>query len=373
MNIRRAAIIAFAVIASSPVSAGVTKHGDFRIEYKGTDRGPYSNLDDAVEAWMRANNIHAGQLAVRNKGNLIFSHAYTLGKSYELVTTSNVFRLISISKMLVTAAYSKLLQQGKLTGSERVYKYLGIKKALLKSQTIDPRSQDITVQELFEHTSGLPGAHDAGDPQWRMRDIELQLGQAPLSENQFAQYLYGLKLNSDPGTTMNYSNVGYFLLGEVVQKAAKQPYFTYVKKSLLAPLGMKNWLLTPTSHTTQDPLEVFADDPRVGPSVFDLSDNPEIDSITYEGANTIWEIGAAPIDAVTNAESVSLFVHNWNAFGLGGRNVGSARSGCLDVGAATWTESLNADIDYSVNFNKQPCLDFSSSVISQIRTILQPL
>ncbi|MGK3893888.1 hypothetical protein, partial [Enterococcus faecium] len=78
----------------------------------------------------------------------------------------------------VTASYSQLLAARVLTGNERVYPYLGITAPLLPGQTPDPRSKQITVEELYAHTSGLPGS-GAGDPLFTMRDIEVALGQEP--------------------------------------------------------------------------------------------------------------------------------------------------------------------------------------------------
>jgi CubicO group peptidase (beta-lactamase class C family) len=370
MTLSRACIAA-ACLMASPALAGVTTEGDFRIEYAGDSLGPYKNLDTAVKAWMASYDIHDAQLAVRQSGKLIFSHAYTYGKTYPLVTTTNTFRLASVSKMLLTAAFSKLLTDGKLTGGERVYQYLGITKPLLASQTPDKRSKDIISLELAEHTAGLPG-EGLGDPLFEMRDIEVQLGAEPLTEQQFAQYLYGIPLLTTPGFYSLYSNVGYFLLGMVVEKAVGESYNAFVQDKLLKPLGMTNWTLSPTLEANADPNEVFADDTDTGPDVFDLATDAPQKPFNYEGGDIIWEVAAAPADYVTNAESVSKFIGTWNAYGLGPRAVDYARDGCIP-GASTWAESETSDIDFALLFNKQPCLSFSASVISQIRTILSTM
>jgi CubicO group peptidase (beta-lactamase class C family) len=370
-NLRAAAIGLLIVLVGTPVLAGVTHKGHFRIEYAGSAIGSYANLDNAVMAWMRENDIHAAQLAVRNKGKLIFSHAYTMDKSYNLVITENVFRLASVSKMLATAAYSQLVSQGRLTGTEHIFRYLGIHEPLLRSQTPDPRINEITTVDLEQHTSGMPGS-GFGDPLFEMRDIEVQLGSEPLRDMQFAKYLYGVPLIGDPGKTAVYSNVGYFLLGEVIQKAAGMTYFDYVTQALLHPLGMKNWSLSATSQAKVNPMEVFADDPYTGPSVFDISPNSPTEPFIFEGGDIVWEVAAAPADAVSNAESVSRFIHTWNVYGTGGRQYDYARSGCVP-GVATWAESLNADVDFALLFNKQPCLDFPSTVIKKIESDLRGL
>jgi len=367
----RAAAVVAAALTMHAACAGVTTQGDFRIEYAGDSIGSYTNLDAAVKAWMKSNGIHAAQLAVRQSGGLIFSHAYTMTKSYPLVTTTNTFRLASVSKMLLTAAFSNMLSSGKLTGGERVYSYLDITQPLLSSQTPDPRAKNIIALELAEHTAGLPG-EGTGDPLFEMRDIEVSLGSEPLTEGQFAQYLYGLPLLSTPGFTNLYSNVGYFLLGMVVEKAANVSYANYVQQTLLDPLGMNNWTLSPTSQANANPNEVAADDSYTGPSVFDIAANAPLKPFNFEGGDIVWELAAAPADFVTNAESVSQFIGTYNVYGLGGRTYDYARDGCIP-GASTWAESLTADIDFALLFNNQPCLSFSSEVITQIRSILSSM
>jgi CubicO group peptidase (beta-lactamase class C family) len=361
-------VVACVLLAAPAAQAGVTTIGDFRIEYAGSTIGPYSDLDNAVMAWMKNQDIHCAQLAVRQSGKLIFSHAYTMGKAYKLTTTENVFRLASVSKMLVTAAFSNLLTKGQLTGGERVYSYLGVTAPLLSSQSSDRRSKDIISLELAEHTAGLPG-EGTGDPLFEMRDIEVSFGHEPLTETEFAQYLYGLPLLSTPGFTSLYSNVGYYLLGMVIEKAAKKPYASYIVDDLLKPMGMTNWVVAPTLEKDADKNMVFADDPYTGPSVFKLGANAGKYPFNYEGGDIIWELAAAPADFATNAESVSQFIGTYNVYGLGGRAIDYARDGCVP-GVATWAESETSDIDFALLFNSQPCLSFSSDVINTIRGIL---
>jgi len=361
------------LLAASPTlaHATVTNQGNFRVEYAGTSIGTHPDIDTAIENWMAANAIHSAQFAFRQNGVLQFSHAYTMDAATPLVSTTSVFRLASISKMLVTAAFSKLLSEGKLTGGEKVFPYLGISQPLFPSQSPSKLTKNIISLELAEHTSGLPG-EGAGDPLFQMRDIEVALGQQPLTATQFAQYLYGVPLNSPPGYVSNYSNVGYVLLSQVIAKAAKTDYFTYITNNLLKPLHLTNWTLSPTSQAQANPNEVASDDPYTGPSVFDITPSAPQKPFNYEGGNIIWELTPGPTDFVTNAESVSAFVHTWNAYGLGPRAIDYARDGCMP-GASTWVESETTDIDFSLLFSGGPCMGFNSSVINTIRNALAGL
>ncbi len=366
-----AALLLPALALHEAAQAGVTTQGDFRVEYPGSSIGNYPSIDSAIESWMSSNGVHSAQFAFRQSGKLILSHAYTMGASSPLVTTTNVFRLASISKMVVTAAFSKLLTEGKLTGGEKVYSYLGITSPLLSSQTVDKRSKEIISLELAEHTSGLPGS-GTGDPLFQMRDIEVVLGQEPLTQTQFAQYLYGHPLNSQPGYYANYSNVGYVLLSMVIAKAAKTDYFSYVNSALFAPLHLTNWSLSPTSQSNANPNEVAPDYPYTGPSVFDITQNAPQEPFNYEGGDIVWELTAGPTDMVTNAESVSAFIHTWDVYGLGPRQIDYARDGCMP-GSSTWAESETSDVDFSLLFSGGACMGFDSAVITTIRNALAGL
>ena len=367
----RVSVLALFAAIPGLAQAGVTFQGSFRVEYAGNSIGNYPSIDSAVENWMGSNGVHSAQFAFRQNGKLVLSHAYTMDASSPLVTTTNVFRMASISKMVVTAAFSKLLSEGKLTGGEKVFPYLGITQPLLPSQTPSKLAKNIISLELAEHTAGLPG-EGTGDPLFEMRDIEVQLGSEPLTGTQFAQYLYGVPLLSPPGYVANYSNVGYLLLSQVIAKAAGTSYFDYVTKALFTPLHLTNWTLSPTSQASADPNEVAPDDPYTGPSVFDITSSAPQDPFNYEGGDIVWELTAGPTDMVTNAESVSAFIHTWNVYGLGPRQIDYARDGCMP-GASTWAESQTSDVDFSVLFSGGACLGFDSAVIVSIRNALANL
>jgi CubicO group peptidase (beta-lactamase class C family) len=348
----------------------VVRHGDVRVEFTGRYQTKYAQYDRMVEQWMDAYAIPAAQLAFRKSGTLLFSHAYTRG-SGSLVTTANVMRLASVSKMTATAAVTQLYASGKLAPGLLAFPYLGITKPLLKSQTPDPNINKVTVQELVDHTGGFHG-EGIGDPLFMMRDIEVQINHEPLTKTQFARYIYGEPLQFVPGTQSLYSNVGYQLLGMVVEKATGKHFVDYMNRSIMAPLGIANVGLGSTTFTKRNPAEVIPSDPYTGPSVFDLSQNPPLRPFAYEGGNVIWEVADAPADFETNAESISLFIHTYNVYGLGGRQADYARSGCVP-GVATWAESFGNNVDVALFFNSQPCLGFSSSVIVNLRNALLTL
>jgi CubicO group peptidase (beta-lactamase class C family) len=362
--------LALACALPGPAQAAVVHQGMFRVEFTQPYERKYAQLDDDVEAWMRANSIHAAQLAFRKSGKLLFSHAYTMGPRnlYPTVDTTNVMRLASVSKMMATAAVTTLYAEHALDAGTLVFPYLGITQPLLAGEKPDPNIDKVTVQELVDHTGGFHG-EGAGDPLFMMRDVEVKIGKEPLTKREFARYVYGLPLEFKPGSQTLYSNVGYQLLGMVVEKATGMAFYDYMNSNIFPALGLANITLGSSRFAARNPAEVIPDDSDIGASIFDLSKNPEIAPFDYEGGDILWEDADSASDFETNAESVSRFIGTYDVYGLGGREFDYARDGCVP-GVSTWAESLTKDIDFALLFNAQPCLGFSSGVIENVRSAL---
>ena len=88
-------------------------------------------------------------------------------------------------------------------------------------------SPKIRVRELLTHTAGF-----VTDDPWGDR-------QTPLPEDDFTRLLQdGVPFTRPPATAMEYSNLGYALLGRIVANVSQQPYKDFVQRTLLRPLGM---------------------------------------------------------------------------------------------------------------------------------------
>jgi CubicO group peptidase (beta-lactamase class C family) len=332
-------------------------------------RGPagpaqWDAFDDKMRAFMRQNGIRAGQLAVATAGTVVYSHAYTnaMDPSYVITQPTSIMRVSSNSKALVTAAITKLYAAGTISPSTLAYPYLGVTKPLLASQTPDPRSNQITVDELVNHTAGLPNSSGAS-PEFNMWTIERQANiDGPLSAAQFAAYLYGVPLTSNPGTTEVYSNDGYFLLQRIVEKATGQDYLTWVDAHVLAPVGIDDAVVTHTAADERRSNETTCDDPNTGPSVLKPVRAPIVPDCY--GGISVYEILGGPTSISISAQSLAKFIGTYNVYGLGGRAPGYAREGSF-VGSTSWMESLDNGYDFAFTFNarenrQQQYFDISS-------------
>ncbi|MEI9866282.1 MAG: serine hydrolase domain-containing protein [Limisphaerales bacterium] len=145
----------------------------------------------------------------------------------EPMTEDTIFDAASLTKVVATTPAVLLLverRQVKLDAPIQTY---------LPEFTGDGRDA-VTVRELLTHTSGLPP------------DIETRTdwhGQAEAVRKACA-----VKLQSEPGTAFKYSDINFFLLGEIVQRVSGTPLEIFVQREIYTPLKMPDTGFLPTKE-----------------------------------------------------------------------------------------------------------------------------
>ena len=141
------------------------------------------------------------------------------------VTPQTPFILNSISKSFAALAIMQWVEQGQIELDAPVQRYLPW------FQVADANAAaQITVRQLLNHTSGLP--ESAAYP-----DLARPAATAETLEERVRR-LHDTQLNRPVGTTFEYTDANYDVLGLIVQTVAGQPYTAYVQQQILAPLGM---------------------------------------------------------------------------------------------------------------------------------------
>ncbi len=136
----------------------------------------------------------------------------------------SVFRIASMTKSFTAATVLLLRDEGRLRLDDPVAAYVP-ELAAWRPPTTD--SPPVTVRQLLTMSAGLP----TDDP-WGDRQQGLAL-------DRFAELLAaGPGFAWPPGTTFEYSNLGYGILGRVVSNVAGAEYREVVRDRLLGPLGM---------------------------------------------------------------------------------------------------------------------------------------
>ena len=185
------------------------------------------SLDAAMQRLLQRYGVRAGALAVARAGSILFARGYTWAEpDYPVTQPNSPFRLASVSKAFTAAVIYELLQAKKLELGLPVFPWLGLDRAALSGQTVDPRLATITVQQLINHRGGWDARAANFDPVFSMRRIARRLGlRVAPSSRDIARFMVGEPLQFTPGTQERYSNFGYVMLGLVAEKAG-QPHFT---------------------------------------------------------------------------------------------------------------------------------------------------
>ena len=180
-----------------------------------------AEMDAAIETAIASNRCPGGVLWLEHNGTS-YHKAYgnrALVPAVEPMTEDTIFDAASLTKVVATTpAIMLLIQRGKIELDAPVKKYI-------PEFTGDGRD-DVTVRELLTHTSGLPP------------DIETKSdwhGQAEAIRKACAE-----KLQNKPGTVFKYSDINFFMLGEIVQRVSGEPLEVFVQKNIFGPLKMKD-------------------------------------------------------------------------------------------------------------------------------------
>lgn len=212
-------------------------------------------FDAEMEAFMSAREVPGGALAVVRNRRLVYARGYGLADRERKIaaTPATLFRIASVSKPITAVAILKLVELHRLDLDSPAWKILGPEAmaAANKIGAIDPRLERITVRHLLHHTGGWD-RDKSFDPMFRSSLIADKMGDPrPASPDSVIRYMSGQPLDFDPGARYAYSNFGYCLLGRIIEKLSGESYEQFVKKRILAPVGVKRMRIGATLNGKQ--------------------------------------------------------------------------------------------------------------------------
>ena len=161
-------------------------------------------------------------------GEVVYSGSFGFANLEEKVpaTTRSLFRIASMSKSFTALAILQLRDAGKLSLDDAASKYLPEMKKVTYLTTDAP---EITIRHLMTHSAGFPEDNPWGDRQLADSDEELMV----LIAN-------GVSFSNVPGVAYEYSNLGFALLGQIVQVVSGMDFRGYTTEYIFEPLGMNN-------------------------------------------------------------------------------------------------------------------------------------
>lgn len=230
-------LVAFYLMISSGLHA--------QSENPALDKYLIKKMEKSERIGMQAAYISNGELS------WVGSYGVKTFQTNDKVNDSTLFMIASSSKPVTALALMKLYDQGKLKLDEDINTYLPF-------EVRNPNFPDdkITIRMLLSHVSSIRD-------HWPTLEIDYTIddgGDSPVSLEDFlGSYLvpggkyYKTETNfytSKPGSEYHYSNVGYDLIGYLVQRISGKPFNEYMAEEIFAPLEMNNtyWFLSEIPH-----------------------------------------------------------------------------------------------------------------------------
>ena len=193
-----------------------------------------AELDRFLEDLVASDSPPGISVVVVKDGELVFNKAFGVadGPNGVAATPATVYHWYSTTKIATAIATMQLVEQGVIDLDDPVSDHLPFFEPDYPSEVGDP----VTVAHLLNHSSGLPDNLPAVVG-WVHLEDEPPLDQTEFVRDRLSDYD---TLGFEPGSQGVYTNVGYYVLGALIEQVSGQSYEEYVVEHVLDPLGMTN-------------------------------------------------------------------------------------------------------------------------------------
>lgn len=191
----------------------------------------HGDIGRIAAAFKQRFSVPALSVAISRNGQFVFDQSFGTAdrKDAELVNTSSLFRIASVTKPITSVTIFSLIEKGKLHLNDKVFGSSGILGIKYGKTPYRQYVTDITVDHLLTHTCG-GWPNDSTDPMFRDNSWD--------HTKLISWTIDNLPLTYPPGQHWAYSNFGYCLLGRVIEQVTGQTYADYVENNILAPCGI---------------------------------------------------------------------------------------------------------------------------------------
>jgi len=255
-------LVAAGSLSAGPVVSAVSAAAP--VPSSGEENAHFARADALVTSFMREHEIPAASVAVAKDGRLVHARAFGHRDPAKTrpATPLDRFRIASNSKPITAVAVMLLVERGHCKLDDRAFDLLSDLTPPAGAH-VDPRLRTITVRNLLDHSGGFDSTRT--DPQFdALRVASAALGRpSPATHVDIIRYMMGQPLAFDPGAKFLYSNLGYNILGRVIEKVSGKPYEEFCRSEVLAPAGISRMQLGRTKAADRLADEVQAwDDPN---------------------------------------------------------------------------------------------------------------
>jgi CubicO group peptidase (beta-lactamase class C family) len=186
-------------------------------------------------------------LGVTFRGELVAQKAigrFTYDPRSMEVTTSHIFDLASVTKVVATTAMAMILYERGLLDLEAPVSAI-VPEFVELSEGDDDRRRQVTLRMLLAHNSGLP-AYD-------------RLFLRATTREDLLRAAFATPLTAVPGARAEYSDIGFIILGVVLERLSDETLDSSCQREVFGPLGMSQTTFNP-AKTLKDSIPPTADD-----------------------------------------------------------------------------------------------------------------
>jgi CubicO group peptidase (beta-lactamase class C family) len=185
--------------------------------------------------------------AITFRGELVAQRAigrFTYDPSSSEAITSHIFDLASVTKVVATTAMAMILYERGLLDLETPVRAI-VPEFVELSESDSNRRGQITLRMLLAHSSGLPAYE--------------RLFLRVTTREELLRAAFAAPLTADPGTRAEYSDLGFIILGVVLERLADETLDFFCQREVFGPLGMSHAAFNPP-ETLKDSIPPTADD-----------------------------------------------------------------------------------------------------------------
>jgi len=313
-------------------------------------------VDAIIQPYMTGAGVSAAVISIQKDGAPLYEHAYGYQDAAHTVplTATALFRVASVVKPVTAAAIQTLATQGKLALSDHVICSGANAPCWLPATLLPPgadaRVRDITLGQLIAHQGGWDRTL-SGDPDTMEPAIRDALGKtSPPTRDELIRYVLARPLDFTPGSRSAYSNFGYLLLGQVIERASGSDYVSFAQRTLLAPLGIAaaDFQQARTQPTDRNPREPVYLSTLMAPSVYTPG---KLALAMDEGAESLNWTAAAGI--ITTAPAMARFAAAYSlpdGAALAGGHHDGVKNGDVP-GTTSVVRQLPSGVSYALYMN----------------------
>lgn len=205
----------------------------------------FQKIGEHIDRWVDDGIVTGASMAIIHHGELVARHNAGEGTPGQAVTDETLFGLASLSKPITAATFMALCDDDVLDLDLPVVEILPEFGAnvdvLMANAMLEAQRDSITFRQLLAHTSGLPEntPDSLFDPATLgSRDTQIDI-------------MMQVPLISSPGEQLRYSNIGPGIAARAAETVSGMPFPRLVNERLLAPMGLENIVLNPSTEHVQ--------------------------------------------------------------------------------------------------------------------------